>query len=327
MIKKVILVTILTYSHNNFITSNTNLSLDTVFLEALEHGAINKCLSLVALGANVNISDNRNWTALHFAAFWNSYTLVKALLKHNASINSLNNQGWTPLHIAVKFSFSEIIDLLTYYGASITPLSYTESTPCTPDYMFKILNCLCQNAYSNYSHHFPCPSAPLDKKVTILQNIYTISYLDTLTTKDILDNNTYDGNFFIHRKLHQPNTLKTQIINDVLSKDNPYLSIFTLKHYHEKLNNSNEINQEHTALALCFQKINTITLTNKTNKALLLNTNDSSLECTAYRAAKKYNYKNTGNFLRKWAIATYLLSKESDFSRLPEELLSTIATY
>jgi len=71
-------------------------------------------------GADLNIQDDNGWTALHFAAQYQSVSAVKTLIKFGAEVDLKNNNGNTPLYRAV-FCFKEdlgVVKLLLDHGAN-----------------------------------------------------------------------------------------------------------------------------------------------------------------------------------------------------------------
>jgi hypothetical protein len=85
----------------------------------------NKGLKIVRLlldgGADVNIFNEDEWTALHEAVWEKNTEVVRLLLAHEANVNlkarSLGREGWTPLHVALYFENFEIAKLLLDHGA------------------------------------------------------------------------------------------------------------------------------------------------------------------------------------------------------------------
>lgn len=55
---------------------------------------------LISSGANINLVDNDEQTALHLAAANGNIKVAKLLIEHGANISSVDNYGWTALFIA-----------------------------------------------------------------------------------------------------------------------------------------------------------------------------------------------------------------------------------
>jgi len=74
---------------------------------------------LLERGANVNEVDERNWSALHFAAQNYDPLAAKILIEAGADLNSSDNYGNTIISTAVLNSAGrgEVITLLINYGA------------------------------------------------------------------------------------------------------------------------------------------------------------------------------------------------------------------
>lgn len=65
----------------------------------------------------------RRETALHKAAFWGRYDLVKLLLERGASVSAMDNLGRTALHRAAARGQLEIVSLLIDSGSDVTAKS------------------------------------------------------------------------------------------------------------------------------------------------------------------------------------------------------------
>ncbi|MGH3724206.1 MAG: ankyrin repeat domain-containing protein [Mycobacterium sp.] len=75
---------------------------------------------LIASGADVNATEEQDWTPLHFAAREDSPEVVRLLLNSGANVNVVNGRGQTPISIAVGNTTSkgtEILQLLRDHGA------------------------------------------------------------------------------------------------------------------------------------------------------------------------------------------------------------------
>ena len=75
---------------------------------------------LINAGADINISDNGQWTALHRAAFNGHSFIVGELIKApHVHLNVRNENGHTPLHVAVMSDITLSARLLIDAGADI----------------------------------------------------------------------------------------------------------------------------------------------------------------------------------------------------------------
>ena len=74
---------------------------------------------LLSRGANVNLTNNYNMTALHIAVQLGDIRLCKMLLKNNTTINQENIIHETPLLIAVKNGSNPIAELLRSHHARV----------------------------------------------------------------------------------------------------------------------------------------------------------------------------------------------------------------
>ncbi|OWF48478.1 Transient receptor potential cation channel subfamily A member 1 [Mizuhopecten yessoensis] len=74
--------------------------------------------------------DQRDQTALHYAARLGDMLILNALLKHRCRLDARDQNGKTPLHIAAEYSNSKVIDILMQ--ASQTELNDMDSDGKTP---------------------------------------------------------------------------------------------------------------------------------------------------------------------------------------------------
>ena len=72
-----------------------------------------------AVGADVNTTNKKGLTALHFAASAGSYDMVRCLLHHDADIEARDKRGETPLMKAVQNDQSIIVQILSDAGADL----------------------------------------------------------------------------------------------------------------------------------------------------------------------------------------------------------------
>jgi len=107
--------------------------LDTELLEASRTGNIEGVIASIDAGANVNATDNKGSTPLHYAAHNGRTEAVLALIGKGADLNTPNEYGDTPLHYAATNGNTEIALALIEKGAYLdvpnmnngdTPLHY-----------------------------------------------------------------------------------------------------------------------------------------------------------------------------------------------------------
>lgn len=77
---------------------------------------------LVNNGANVNIKNNKNKTALMYASTYDNFNIVNYLLKHGADPNIKDNYGYTALTYASIYSDKTICKCLIDNGADINTI-------------------------------------------------------------------------------------------------------------------------------------------------------------------------------------------------------------
>ncbi|XP_046389520.1 transient receptor potential cation channel subfamily A member 1-like isoform X3 [Ischnura elegans] len=83
-------------------------------------GHIRSLQNLIQLGASVNLKNNNNESALHFAARYGRYNIACQLLdsdKGTFIINETDGKGLTPLHISSQEGHRKVVQLLLNRGA------------------------------------------------------------------------------------------------------------------------------------------------------------------------------------------------------------------
>ncbi|MFT9820949.1 ankyrin repeat domain-containing protein [Lysinibacillus sp. NPDC056185] len=79
----------------------------TFLMTAIVEGKDDIVNYLVNIGCNVNIKDASGLTALHFAAIYDRYNIVKVLIIRGAEIDAIDNLGNTPLWRAIMENSNE----------------------------------------------------------------------------------------------------------------------------------------------------------------------------------------------------------------------------
>ena len=82
--------------------------------------SLNIVKNLVEQGANVNLKDYSNKTALHHAVEAKSLEIVKYLVEHGADVNCKTKRSATALHFAVGTGSLEMVKYLVENGAKVT---------------------------------------------------------------------------------------------------------------------------------------------------------------------------------------------------------------
>ncbi len=90
---------------------------------------------LIANGADVNARGEKNWTALHFAAWRGNIDLAELLISKGADIKAQGRDGIQPLHMTASIQIQEalkqqkVAELLIAKGADINVVSKAAGTP------------------------------------------------------------------------------------------------------------------------------------------------------------------------------------------------------
>ena len=89
-------------------------------IDAVEDGDALKLKELLAVGADINVKDDRDgYSLLHFAAFYDDTEALKFLIDAGANVNAKENEGRTPLHLAAERGNIESVELLLKAGSDI----------------------------------------------------------------------------------------------------------------------------------------------------------------------------------------------------------------
>ncbi|KAH7165371.1 ankyrin repeat-containing domain protein [Dactylonectria macrodidyma] len=100
--------------------------------DAVQNLRINAVQRLLEAGADPNLKDESNWTALHSASRRHSreaIEIVRLLVHYSADVNAVCDNGWTPLGCAASTgSFVEVVEILVEAGAHIESTAGKETT-------------------------------------------------------------------------------------------------------------------------------------------------------------------------------------------------------
>lgn len=80
-------------------------------------------------GAKVNARDDRGWTALMNAAFYNQKETAQLLIANGANVQVKDKSGYAPLHWAAFNGHTELVNLLINYLANVNAQSTFGWTP------------------------------------------------------------------------------------------------------------------------------------------------------------------------------------------------------
>ena len=69
--------------------------------------------ALLDQGYDPNAFDNDSWTPLHYCAFYGKLKVAQVLMNHaTTNVNLTNKKGETPLHFAAMNGFHHLIELI-----------------------------------------------------------------------------------------------------------------------------------------------------------------------------------------------------------------------
>ncbi|MFO7278303.1 MAG: ankyrin repeat domain-containing protein [Pseudomonadota bacterium] len=88
-------------------------------VRAVERGEREKALEMIRSGADVNVRDVDDTTALHWAAHRDDAELVEALIRAGAEVNVQNRYGSTPMGEAAAIGSTAVLKLLLDAGADV----------------------------------------------------------------------------------------------------------------------------------------------------------------------------------------------------------------
>eukprot|EP01123_Difflugia_compressa_P016196 TRINITY_DN980_c0_g1_i2.p1 TRINITY_DN980_c0_g1~~TRINITY_DN980_c0_g1_i2.p1 ORF type:complete len:209 (+),score=53.51 TRINITY_DN980_c0_g1_i2:70-627(+) len=75
---------------------------------------------LIEKGADVNATDDGQYTSLHLASLNLNYSIAQALLEAKCNVDPVNIDKFTPLHSACEQNNERLVQLLINYGADPT---------------------------------------------------------------------------------------------------------------------------------------------------------------------------------------------------------------
>ena len=110
------------------IQAQVNKDLNAALFTAVEQGNFKEVKNLIAQGADVNATDKKVLTPLHYAVLSGNLKMSKLLIKDGADVNAHSNESETPLYLAVIHNNEKMVKLLTSSGADAN-ISLTSWTP------------------------------------------------------------------------------------------------------------------------------------------------------------------------------------------------------
>jgi len=85
--------------------------------------------ALLGAGANVNLSDDDDWTPLHYASRWGDAEVAKLLLDRGADVSLPDSEGDLPIHIATRYGNEEMLRVLLNAGSNPNIKDGSAKTP------------------------------------------------------------------------------------------------------------------------------------------------------------------------------------------------------
>lgn len=105
------------------------LDLDKVLLNAIEKSDLDKLKASIIRGANVNVKDYFDKTALHRAVMFGYLDIVRILVDEGADVNVRDFLKKSPLEVAFMYGFMGIVRILVDKGADVNVKDYFKKTP------------------------------------------------------------------------------------------------------------------------------------------------------------------------------------------------------
>ncbi|XP_036355681.1 ankyrin repeat, PH and SEC7 domain containing protein secG-like [Octopus sinensis] len=102
-------------------------------MAACEQGSTSLIAFLIESGANMDMSDEKGRTALHYAVKSRKIDAVASLVSRGANVNKQNSDGNTPLHWAVRKNYKDVVKvLLSSKGNNILQVTQRNNKGWTP---------------------------------------------------------------------------------------------------------------------------------------------------------------------------------------------------
>jgi len=92
-------------------------------------GHVEVIKELIAKGADVNATDDGQYSSLHLAVLNSNFEIAHALLEAKCNVNHINVDNFTPLHTACSLGNIKLIQLLLSFGADPTLKDARGKTP------------------------------------------------------------------------------------------------------------------------------------------------------------------------------------------------------
>jgi len=97
--------------------TNVSLSINSPLFEASSKGKLSEIREYISEGINLNIKNDKGFTALMIACRYNQYEVIKILIKNGAKIEDVSDNGLTAIMIAAAYSDKKIVKFLLKNGA------------------------------------------------------------------------------------------------------------------------------------------------------------------------------------------------------------------
>ena len=100
----------------------------TPLLIAAKFGNTEIVTFLLENAANVDATDVKEWTALHYAAFYGHHEIANVLINYEAKVNDIES-GFAPIHFAVNQGHKKLVEILIKNGANLRLKNSNRETP------------------------------------------------------------------------------------------------------------------------------------------------------------------------------------------------------
>jgi ankyrin repeat protein len=127
--KTVFLTFIYTFCIINFSFSQSNDSINLLFLKSVYDNNLEQTVNFIKHSAEINVRAEDGAAALHYAVVNGNSEMITVLVKHAADLEIRDNNGFTPLALSCALGNDSIAYLLVTMGADLNTTNVRKETP------------------------------------------------------------------------------------------------------------------------------------------------------------------------------------------------------